>query len=278
MSDIANRVRSAVLEREYDFRWRHPDREAILARYAAESDEVVRRRTAVLDVTYGKGERERVDVFPAEHPASPVHVFIHGGYWRSHRKEDYRFVAEAGRSAGMTTFVIEYDLAPAVDIDAIVAQVDRAVGWVRENARRFNGNPDRLVVSGHSAGGHLAAMLALADKVDGCLAISGIFDLEPISRTSIDDDLKLDPDIIGRNSPLRLARPGRAPIVIAYGLGETAQFAQQARSFAAALARVGRRHRLLAVPHLHHYDIVLELGRPDRGLAMALCGLVGKNA
>jgi hypothetical protein len=66
--------------------------------------------------------------------------------------------------------------------------------------------------------------------------------------------------------------------VIAYGLGETAQFAQQARSFAAALARVGRRHRLLAVPHLHHYDIVLELGRPDRGLAMALCGLVGKNA
>jgi hypothetical protein len=84
--------------------------------------------------------------------------------------------------------------------------------------------------------------------------------------------------MIGRNSPAYLARPGRAPIVIAYGLGETAQFAQQARSFAAALGRVGRRHRLLAVPHLHHYDIVLELGRPDRGLAMALCGLVGKNA
>jgi acetyl esterase/lipase len=136
----------------------------------------------------------------------------------------------------------------------------------------------RVFVSGHSAGGHLAAMLALDDKVDGCLAISGIFDLAPISRTSINDDLRLDTAMIARNSPVRLARPGRAPIVIAYGLGETAQFAQQARSFATALARVGRRHRLLAVPHLHHYDIVLELGRPDRGLAMALCGMVGKNA
>lgn len=278
MSKTASRTRSAELEREYDFRWRHPDREAILARYTAESDAVARRRRAVLDVAYGKGARERVDVFPAERSAGPVHVFIHGGYWRSHRKEDYRFVAEAGRSAGMTTVVIEYDLAPAVGIDDIVAQVGRAVAWVRDHAERFNGDPGRVIASGHSAGGHLAAMLALAGKVDGCLAVSGIFDLEPISRTSIDDDLKLDPAMIGRNSPVHLARPGEAPITIAYGVGETEQFAHQARSFAAALAGVGRRHRLLALPHLHHYDIVLELGRPDSELAMALSGLVGKNA
>jgi arylformamidase len=161
----AERIRSAELERQYDFRWRHPDRETILERYVAESESVLRHRRAVLDAAYGRGARERVDVFPAERPGAPIHVFIHGGYWRSHRKEDYRFVAEAGRSADMATFVIEYDLAPAVDIDAIVAQVGRAIDWVRLQAEHFNGDPRRLIVSGHSAGGHLAAMLALDDRI-----------------------------------------------------------------------------------------------------------------
>src|SRR5690606_20876912 len=133
-------------------------------------------------------------------PGSPVHVFIHGGYWRAHRKEDYRFVARAGRAAGAATAVIEYDLAPQVTLDEIVEQVRRAVLWIRAHARAWNGDAARLVISGHSAGGHLAAMMALTDwtargapagTVHGCLALSGVFDLDPITRTSINDDLRL---------------------------------------------------------------------------------------
>jgi arylformamidase len=233
---------------------------------------------ALLDVAYGARERERLDVFPATRADAPIHVFIHGGYWRSHRKEDYRFVAEAGAAAGMATFVVEYDLAPAADLDAIVAQVRRAIDWIRANARRFGGDPRRLVVSGHSAGGHLAAMLALDGAVEGCLAVSGVFDLEPISQTSIDDDLRLDDGMIRRNSPIHRVAPGSVPIVVACGLGETDAFLSQSRRFAAALAGVGRPHRLMALPDLHHYDIVLELGRPDSALALALRGLLGDNA
>ncbi|HEX2889979.1 MAG TPA: alpha/beta hydrolase [Vineibacter terrae] len=275
-----------ALEREYDFRWRHPDRETILARYVSESERVLAGRAAVIDLAYGAGARERIDVFPAGQPGAPVHIFFHGGYWRSHRKEDYRFVAEAGRTTGAATFVVEYDLAPQVTLDAIVEQACRAVLWVRARASDFNGDPTRIVVSGHSAGGHLAAMLALTDwtahgapgdTIRGCLAVSGVFDLAPIARTSINDDLKLDAAAILRNSPIHQVRPGHAPITLAYGVGETDAFVQQSCRFAAALVQAGRPHRLMALPALHHYDIVLELGRPDSTLAMALCALLGND-
>ncbi|HKU98164.1 MAG TPA: alpha/beta hydrolase [Vineibacter sp.] len=277
---------SMALEREYDFRWRHPDREAILARYVSESERVLAGRTGVVDLAYGASPRERIDVFPAERSGAPVHIFFHGGYWRSHRKEDYRFLAEAGRSTGAATFVVEYDLAPQVTLDTILDQARRAILWVRARASDFNGDPARLVVSGHSAGGHLAAMLALTDwtahgapdhTIRGCLAVSGVFDLAPIARTSINDDLKLDAAAILRNSPIHHVRPGHAPITLAYGVGETDAFVRQSCRFAAALAQAGRSHRLMALPALHHYDIVLELGRPDSTLAMALCALLGND-
>jgi arylformamidase len=285
MTDHAASERSAELEREYDFRWRHPDREAILARYTAESEAVVRERPAKLDLAYGKGPRERVDVFPAVRARAPVHVFIHGGYWRAHRKEDYRFVARAGDAAGgMATFVIEYDLAPAITLDGIVEQVGCALSWIRKHATDFNGDAARLVVSGHSAGAHLATMLALADRAQsvdglrGCLAISGIYDLAPIRRTSINDDLRLDADAAARDSPIRYAAAARTPITIAYGLDETSAFHGQSEDFAAALAGQGRSHRLLPLAGLNHYDIVLELARQDSSLAVALAALVGEDA
>jgi arylformamidase len=277
---------SPALEREYDFRWRHPDREEILARYTAESERVLTEGPCHLDLKYGAGPRERLDVFPAPALGAPVHLFIHGGYWRAHRKEDYRFVARAGREAGAATFVMEYDLAPHVTIDHIIEQVRRAVLWIRANAGRFNGDAAQLVVSGHSAGGHLAAMMALTDwtaygapagAVRGCLAISGVFDLDPITRTSINDDLRLDAAAVRRNSPIHRIDGSRPLIAVAYGADETDEFVRQSKQFAAALDRAGGSGPLLGLPGLHHYSIVLELARPDTTLALALRALLGDD-
>jgi arylformamidase len=277
---------SPTLEREYDFRWRHPDREAILARYTAESERVLGEGPHHLDLAYGPGPRERIDVFPAPAPGAPVHLFVHGGYWRAHRKEDYRFVARAGREAGGATFVMEYDLAPQVTLDHIIEQVRRAVLWIAANAGRFNGDPRHLVVSGHSAGGHLAATMALTDwtrhgapagTVRGCLAISGVFDLDPITRTSINDDLRLDEAAVRRNSPIHCIGSSRPTIAVAYGAEETDQFIRQSKRFAAALEQAGGSGPLLGLPDLHHYNIVLELARVDSQLALALRALLGDD-
>lgn len=278
--------RSLALEKQYDFRWRHADREAILAQYADESARTVAERRSHLDLFYGPGSRERIDVFPAARAGAPVHVFIHGGYWRAHRKEDYRFVARAGGDGDLVTAVVEYDLAPLVTIADIIAQMRRAIAWVHRRAGDFNGDPARVVVSGHSAGGHLAAMLALtdwpahglpADTLRGCLAISGVFDLAPIARTSIDDDLRLDDAAIAAHSPIHRAAEGKTPIMVAYGADETEEFLRQSREFARALRVAGRPSPLLELTGLHHYNVVLELARPGGALATALRGLLGND-
>jgi arylformamidase len=285
-STIRDDGRSSELERQYDFRWRHPDRDVILARYTAESERVLAEGPALLDLAYGAGARARLDVFPAPEPGRPIHVFIHGGYWRAHRKEDYRFVARAAREARAATIVIEYDLAPQVALDEIIEQVRRALLWISRNAREWNGDAGHLVVSGHSAGGHLAAMMALTDwtaygvpagLVRGCLALSGVFDLDPITRTSINDDLRLDASAVRRNSPINHVGQSRALIAVAYGVDETDEFARQSQAFAAALEVAGGSAPLLALPGLHHYNIVLELARGDSALAIALRTLLGDD-
>ncbi|BBK34077.1 arylformamidase [Stella humosa] len=266
------------LERQYDFRWRHPDRELILARYATESEQAVRELPAHLDVPYGPGPRERADIFPAPAGVRPIHLFIHGGYWRAHRKEDYRFVAAATAAAGWATVVVEYDLAPAVTIDHIVDQMRRAVAWVHRNAGTFGGDPARLIVSGHSAGGHLAAMMALADwggppPLRGCLAISGVFDLDPIRATSINADLRLDAAAAARLSPVVHAGSGRVPIALAVGADETDAFLEQSQHFADALASHRWQPPPMVLAGRNHYDVVLELARPDSPLAGTLRSL-----
>lgn len=274
-----------ILERQYDFRWRHPDREAILGRYATESERITSSLRPRLDVPYGTAPRERADIFPASTPGAPVHLFIHGGYWRAHRKEDYRFVAAAAADAGWATVIVEYDLAPAVTLDHILDEIRRALLWVRARAAGFGGDPTRIVVAGHSAGGHLAAMLALTDwpaigvpvpaPLCGCLALSGVFDLAPIRATSINADLGLDAAAAARLSPIAHAEIGSVPIALAVGADETQAFLDQTAGFAETLRRQGRDMDPMVLPGRHHYDVVLELARPESVPAAMLRSLAG---
>jgi arylformamidase len=276
--------RSGWLESQYNLARRHPERAERIAQYAAESERVRGRLEARLDVPYGDGPLETLDVFPArDRGSAPVLVFVHGGYWRSLDKRDFSFIAEPFVAAGAAVVLPNYALAPRVTIDTIVGQVRRAVAWTHRNAEGFGGDPSRIVVSGHSAGGHLTATTLLADRaaaglpadaVKGGCAISGLFDLEPILETSINDDVRLDPASAARNSPLRHLRPGLPPLVVAAGALEPEEFLRQSRVFADAWRAAGAPCDDQVLPGLDHFTVVQELAKADSPLTRALLGLL----
>ena len=198
-------------EAGYNLRLRHPDHAAHFAVWEAESARVRAALACTLDVRYGAGPDMTADLFPAPAAGAPIQVFIHGGYWRAMDKASHSFPAEGFVAAGGAAVSLNYALAPSVTLDTIVEQCRSALEWVADNAGRLNGDAARIFVSGHSAGGHLSAMMLCTDwaargraggLVKGGTAISGIFDLAPLMETSINDDIRLDAGSARRNSPL----------------------------------------------------------------------------
>ena len=228
------------LDAQYNNRARVPDCAAVMQRWAEASALVRQGATAArLDVRYGDGAGETLDIFPAANPGAPILVFIHGGYWRALDKADHSFVAPAFNAQGATVVVPNYALCPAVSIEHITLQMARAVAWVWRHADGFGGDAARIAVAGHSAGGHLAAMLLscrwreLADDLPaqpltGALAISGLYDLEPLRHTPLlQGDLKLTPQSVARLSPAFFPRPKAAKLHAIVGLEESDEFLRQ---------------------------------------------------
>ena len=228
------------LDAQYNNRARVPDCAAVMQRWAEASALVRQGATAArLDVRYGDGAGETLDIFPAANPGAPILVFIHGGYWRALDKADHSFVAPAFNAQGATVVVPNYALCPAVSIEHIALQMARAVAWVWRHADSFGGDAARIAVAGHSAGGHLAAMLLscrwreLADDLPaqpltGALAISGLYDLEPLRHTPLlQGDLKLTPQSVARLSPAFFPRPKAAKLHAIVGLEESDEFLRQ---------------------------------------------------
>ena len=271
-------------EAGYNLRLRHPDFEDHFAIWEAESARVREALDCTLDVRYGDGPNMTLDMFPAGRASAPIQVFIHGGYWRAMDKISYSFPAEGFVAAGGAVVSLNYALAPAVTLDTIVEQCRTALEWIADNAGRLNGHPSGIFVSGHSAGGHLTAMMLCtdwaargrpADLVKGGTAISGIFDLAPIIETSINDDARLDPESAARNSPILNLPAEGAPLIAAVGAGETSAFIAQNRAFAEAWEERGFDTTLMEIPGLHHYNVVNEMGRPGAALTEAALAQMG---
>jgi len=255
-----------------------------VSRYGAESGRVRAELPMRFDVPFGRHHAERLDVFPASGGGlaagsgpAPVHVFVHGGYWHRLDKADFSFVARAFREA--VTVVVNYALVPTVDLDELVRQVRASVAWVHANARSFGGDPARITVSGHSAGGHLVAMLLAtdwpqfgvpADVVKAGCAVSGLYDLEPIRLCYLNEVLGLTPESARRNSPVHLKPTGRAPLVLAVGAGEGPEYHRQTTDLAAAWRALGAPVDIMDAVGLDHFSIVAELDRPDSTLARVI--------
>ncbi|MDE0388603.1 MAG: alpha/beta hydrolase [Rhodospirillales bacterium] len=279
-----NEQRHLPQEAGYNLRLRHPDFEDYFAVWEAESERVRESLTCTIDVRYGTGPNMTADLFPAPAAGAPIQVFIHGGYWRAMDKDVHSFPAEGFVAAGGAAVSLNYALAPAVTLDTIVEQCRIAIEWIADHAGWLNGDPDRIFVSGHSAGGHLTAMMLCTDwavrrrpagLVKGGTAISGIFDLAPIMETSINDDVRLDNASAARNSPIHHLPEAGAPLIAAVGAAETPAFVAQNRAFAEAWQARRFEATVMEIEGLHHYNVVNEMGRPGTALTQAALAQMG---
>lgn len=222
---------------------------------------------ARLDLRYGEGELASLDVFPAEDSGAPLHVYLHGGYWRGRDKSDYSYLARALVPAGIATVVMNYDLCPAASLPGIVAQVRAGLGWVHANARALGGDPARLSLSGHSAGAHLAAMALAADGEDalpagvirGAVLVSGIYELTPVLGVSVNEEIRLGPEQVGPMSPLRHPPRADVPLWVAVGGDEPPGWIEQSRRFAQAARANGSTVTYREVAGHHHFSIMTLL-------------------
>jgi arylformamidase len=257
-----------ALEAEYALRTRHPEREKVYDEHLRRSAALRASGNCRLDVRYADGPRCLLDVFPAGAPA-PVLFFIHGGYWRALDKSYVSFIAEPFRDAGVTVVMPSYDLVPAVRVGGIVDQIRAAFAWVVEHLA-----PERVVVAGHSAGGQLAAMLALDQAfsghgpIVGLAGISGAFDLRPLLHTSINLDLMMSPDEAADASPLlRLGRQSAAwrpvPLLGLVGGEETRGFKQWTADLVAGWQEHGGAATYCEVAGCNHFTILDRLAEPD---------------
>jgi arylformamidase len=262
----------AALDAAYNNSAAVADSDRWLAGWRQRSDAVRSMPGARLDVPYGPEERTRLDYVPAGGPGAPLFVFIHGGYWQRNAKELFAFVAEGPRSHGFDVAVVGYPLAPAARLSRIVGEVAAALSFLASDGS-FAFDRSALYVGGWSAGGHLTAMSCHHPAVCGGLAISGIFDLEPIALTYINDRLQLDAEEVATLSPARLLRSGLAPLALAVGADELSELRRQSTSFGEAAAAAGITMPLQVLPGHHHFSILDELASPDGALTQALLRL-----
>jgi arylformamidase len=252
-------------------------RNAYVADWIRRSQTIRDAPSARLDLRHGVGPRQRLDLFPCDAPSSPTLIFFHGGYWQMNDKESYTFLGEGVLSAGFNLAMIEYTLAPSARMDQIVGEARSVVAWVIAHAKEIGGDPTRVFVSGHSAGGHLTASAMMDARVAGGIAISGIYDLEPIRLNYLNAKLGLDAAEAARNSPI-LHLPSRAaPLVVTVGLGELPELIRQSEEYAAAWTGRGLVGRYLPVAGHDHFSILEELARPDGAILEALKALARES-
>lgn len=263
-----------ALDRAYNARDSVPDFAAEMQRWTNLSALTRFQLNPTENIVFDPASSMALDWF-AGAPGGPVLLWIHGGYWRALSKTEQSLVAPAFVAAGIHVAVMDYSLAPAVTLDEIVRQARAATTFVAATAASHGADPARIFAAGHSAGGHLTGML-LADPgpLRGGIALSGLFDLEPIRRSYVNEWLRLDAPAAHRLSPLHNI-PDSAPALLAsYGGLESDEFRWQSETYVAAWQAAGHRATLVPQPARHHFDIVVALGDPADPLCRAVIDFI----
>jgi arylformamidase len=229
-----------------------------------------------IDVAYGSGARERLDVFRGQAPSGTL-IFIHGGYWRAFGKEDFSWVAETFVKAGLTVVVLSYPLIPAAHMADISRSISKAVSFIAHELLTAQERA-RLVIAGHSAGAQLAALYlassaedAAGRKLDAIACISGVFDLFPLSHAGIFAGMDMPPNELHAASPLYLAPPERGSVLLALGAEETREFHRQSERLADAWSPCVT--GLLRIPARHHFSVIDDLYDAQSTLTQEVLGL-----
>ena len=269
---------------QYNARAAIPDHPQIFARWQHDSALVRRTQAGLLDLPFGSAPGERLDFYPAYTPNAPLLVFIHGGWWRSLDKSDFTFIVPGYRREGFNIALTNYTLAPHASVEEITLQQVRALAWLYQNASRYEFDPNRIVVAGHSAGGHLAAMMLAArwpewstglpvDLVKAGVLMSALTDLDVVRHVDfVAGDLKLTEDSAARLSPALMPQSHPAPFITAVGDLESEEFKRQNALLA---ERWKSSHRQdVKLPGCNHLTICDAFGNPEHPLFKATCELI----
>ena len=253
----------------------------IVAEIRERSAETRRRLRMSGGVAYGTGQGETLDLFWPANPApgAPVHIFIHGGYWRMFSKDDYSYVADTICSAGAIAVIVDYALMPGVRMATIVDQMQRAKAWVRERIGHFGGDPARLTVSGHSAGAHLASFLfeTQGSGVKAALLLGGLYALKPLQTSFLMDEIGLTDEEVAQFSPMTRPHDPQTQVDILVGSEETPPFHAQADQFRDHLANQGLVVTRSNVTGRNHMDSVRDLGIATSDAGRSLDRLIRKS-
>ena len=259
------------------------DFDAIVADIRARSAQTRSAVSMRANVPYGEDPTETVDLFfPANpRPSLPVHVFIHGGYWRMFSKEDYSCVAQTVTQAGAIAVIVDYALMPSVRMEKIVDQVRRAKAWVIANIADHGGDASRLTVSGHSAGAHLSTFLfndpETSSGIGAALLLGGLYELQPLQSSFLHAEIAITDDEVARFSPMRHRHDAHTRVIVAVGELETPPFHQQAQAFGDVLAGQGLSVSLHLVPARNHMDSVRDLAIPGSDAGACLTRLIERS-
>jgi arylformamidase len=215
-----------------------------------------------LDLRYGPRERNRIDFLKAA-DGGPTLLFIHGGYWQTRAKETFALFAGGPMAHGINVALIGYMLAPEVTLDEIVAEIHGGLDFLAPQLPDLGGDPDRIVVSGWSAGGHLTSMALSHPHVKAGMAISGIYDLEPIRHSYLNVKLGLDEATSRRNSPMMQAGGVLKPLSLVVGSAELPLLRRQTADFAGYRAKYGLPVTYEEIPDANHFSIMDELVSPE---------------
>ncbi|RTL51842.1 MAG: alpha/beta hydrolase [Bradyrhizobiaceae bacterium] len=248
-----------------------------LDKWRARSAKAREAQGALFDIPYAREERTKFDYFPSGKKNAPLLVFIHGGYWVRNSRDMFSFLATGPNAHGIDYVSAGYTLAPQASITQIAGEIQSCLNFLSGHGEELGYDDRQIFVSGWSAGGHLAALMAAHPAVRGTLPISGIFDLEPLSLNYINESLHFTPDEVKTLSPYRTLRQGLAPQRLVAGGNELPELQRQTRDFAQAARALGLKATDAILPGHHHFSIMDELAEPGGLITRELLTLIAET-
>ena len=270
------------LDTAYDQTPWAPNQPDITRRNAQKSEAAVARLGAPQRLAYGTGEMEKLDLFPTKKANAAIHIHIHGGRWRQGTAAATAYQSEMFVDAGAHFITLDFNnvIETKGDLTILAEQVRRATAWVYRNSAKFSGDPNRIYVSGHSSGAHLAAVVLTTDwrqdfnlpanVVKGALFASGMYELQPVSLSARSSYVNFTPQVLQQLSPQRHLDKLTAPVIVAHGTAETPEFQRQAKEFAAAAKAAGKSVELILLEGYNHFEVLESMGNPYGMLGRAV--------
>jgi arylformamidase len=269
-----------ALNDQYNTRLQVPEYAEYFDRWERLSRQTAEQHTILKDISYGEDPKERLDIFPSNKPGSKTLVFIHGGYWHLLDKDMFHFLAAHFLRYDITTVLINYPLAPHSSISEIVVSCRKALRWIHDNMIRFDGDADELYLVGHSAGGHLATMMLIEEEaklVRGVISLSGLFRLEPVMLSYLNESIGMDRENAIKNSPVFLKPVNDCRLLLATGTQESDEFKAQSEELCQSWKSINNNIEILKIPEKNHYSILDAVAEKDSALANAIIHLINSD-